>query len=159
MRFDFYRSLALTAIFSHDLATAVKLNSVEAVLGNAGSLADMILENDGDIASMLSQIKGEETRSYGGFKDVVDVAPRPRVAQEPTVINLASLGSRETQRPKTKINKRDRVFSKSPKPGDAGFKKPRDPSPIRHPNTSRSPVKRHHANKQQIHDFRQKDFR
>ena len=128
MRFDFYRSLALTAIFSHDLATAVKLNSVEAVHGNAGSLADMILENDGEIATMLSQIKGEETRKYGGYKDIVDVAPRPRVAQEPFVVNLASLGTRES-RPKTRVEKRDRIFSKSPKPGDPGFKKPRDPSP------------------------------
>jgi len=81
MRFDFYRSLALTAIFSHDLATAVKLNSMSAVETNSGSLADMILANDdGEIFSMLSQINGEETRTYGGYKDIVDVAPRPRVA-------------------------------------------------------------------------------
>jgi len=77
---------------------------------------------------------------------------------EPTVNNLASLDSRES-RPKTRVNKRDRVFSKSPKPGEAGFKKPRDPSPLKDPGHSRSPVKRHHANKKQIYDFRQKDFR
>jgi len=57
MRFDFFRSLALTAIFTVEMGHAVKLENVEAVFHNAPAWAE--LDNQPVIPFKLTQIDNE----------------------------------------------------------------------------------------------------
>ena len=57
MRFDFFRSLALTAIFTLEMGHAVKLENVEAVFHNAPAWAE--LDNQPVIPFKLSQIDNQ----------------------------------------------------------------------------------------------------
>lgn len=76
MRFDFFRSLALTAIYTLEMGHAVKLDNVEAVFHNAPAWAE--LDNQPVIPFKLSQIDNESIAEKDDPKSA-DSTPEEKV--------------------------------------------------------------------------------